>query len=193
MSITLDVSGQLEGFPEGTATALRMHPDAYFDVIRGIQNFSEKKDVYIIYITSTLPSSGILAVLKMLDVNTDKIYFVDAISRIMTGALAKSDHIIYVESPTMLENIMLKVEYLSKLEEIDKKGAIVIMDSLNSMSIHNNPKILSEFLHIFVNSLRTKSFYTGIMAMEEQGAEEVTNLVNFVCDTCIMVEAPEGE
>ena len=109
----------------------------------------------------------------------------------MTGALTQSDHIIYVESPTMLENIMLKVEYLSRIEEIKNKGAIVLLDSINSMAIHNNPKILSEFLHIFVNSVRTKSFYTAIMAMDESGSEEVNNLVNFVCDATISVDAPE--
>ncbi|MDG6220906.1 MAG: hypothetical protein QCI38_05600, partial [Candidatus Thermoplasmatota archaeon] len=84
-------------------------------------------------------------------------------------------------------------EYLSRLGDIDKKGAIVILDSINSMAIHNNTKILSEFLHIFVNSLRTKQFYTGIMAMEEPGNEEVTNLVNFVCDTHLTIGSSEGE
>ncbi len=188
MSTVTEVTSQLAEFPEGAAVALRIHPDSYFDVIRAVEAFSEKKDIYVIYITFTLPSAGILNVLKMLDVNIDRIFFVDTISRLMSGTIAQSDQIIYVESPTMLENVMLKIEYLSKVGDIESKGAMVVLDSINSMAIHNNVKILSEFLHIFVNSLRTKQFYTAIMAMEEPGNEDVTNLVNFVCDASITVE-----
>ena len=191
MNMTQDIADQLAELPPGSAAALKVHPDAYFHVIKSMDVLSRNKDIYVIYITSTLPSSSILSVLKMLDIDTDRMYFVDAISRIMTGRVMKSDRIIYVESPTMLENIMLKVEFLSRHDDISKKGAVVVLDSINSMAIHNNPRILSEFLHIFVNSLRGKEFYTAIMAIEEPGSEEIVNLVNFVCDANVIIGEPE--
>jgi KaiC/GvpD/RAD55 family RecA-like ATPase len=88
-----------------------------------------------------------------------------------------------VESPTMLENIMLKVEFLMRSIEGKK---IVLLDSINSLAIHNNTKILSEFLHIMVNNLRAKEAYTVILSVEEQSTEEINNMLGLICDESLM-------
>jgi archaellum biogenesis ATPase FlaH len=98
----------------------------------------------------------------------------------------KHAHSIYVESPTMLENIMLKVEYLIR-RTADRKN-LVILDSINSLAIHNNTKILSEFLHILVNNLRAKEAYTIIFSMEEYETEDIRNMLNLVSDETLQVE-----
>ncbi|MCK4444924.1 MAG: hypothetical protein KAW09_10285, partial [Thermoplasmata archaeon] len=56
---------------------------------------------------------------------------------------------------------------------------------INSMAIHNSTKLLSEFLHILVNNLRAKGAYTIIFSMEEYESEEITNMMNLVCDETI--------
>jgi len=98
----------------------------------------------------------------------------------------KHPHAIYVESPTMLENLMLKVEYLIR-RALGKKN-LVILDNINSLAIHNNIKILSEFLHILVNNLRSKNTYTIIFSMQEYETEEMTNMLNLVCDESMTLE-----
>ena len=92
----------------------------------------------------------------------------------------KHGHAIYVESPTMLENLMLKVEYLIRKTK-DRKNLIII-DSINSLAIHNNTKILSEFLHILVNNLRSKEAYTIIFSMMEYETEDIRNMLVRVSD-----------
>ena len=62
------------------------------------------------------------------------------------------------------------------------------IDSINSLAIHNNNKILSEFLHVMVNSLRSKNAYTVILSVDEQQSEELMNMTNFVCDDTIVIE-----
>ena len=83
----------------------------------------------------------------------------------------------------MLENIMLKVEYLLRKHE-DRK-ALVVLDSINSLAIHNNTKILSEFLHILVNNLRSRGAYTVIFSMQEYETEEIRNMLVLVSDETI--------
>jgi len=85
----------------------------------------------------------------------------------------------------MLENIMLKVEFL--MRSIGGKK-LVILDSINTLSIHNNPKILSEFLHIMVNNLRAKEAYTLILSITEQSSEEITNMLGLVCEETLVIE-----
>ncbi len=80
----------------------------------------------------------------------------------------------------MLENLMLKVEYLIRKSQSANK--LVIIDSINSLAIHNNNWILSEFLHILVSGLRAREAYTIILSVEEHSTPELNNMVNLVCD-----------
>jgi len=187
MAVTTEVSEKLRALPEAAAVTLRMKAEYYFDVIRAILDvFATKKSLDSIYVTSTIPSTSIINALDVLEIPLDHIWFVDCISQIMMSAGQKHNHAIYVESPTMLENIMLKVEYLIR-RTADRKN-LVIIDSINSLSIHNNTKILSEFLHILVNNLRAKEAYTIIFSMEEYETEDIRNMLNLVSDETLQVE-----
>lgn len=190
MGIASDIAEKLNSLPESSAVALKMNAEVYFDTIRGVlDNFALKKGLDCIYITSTIPSQSIINALQVLEINLSKVYFVDCISHMMMGAGIKLERVHYVESPTMLETIMLKVEYL--MREVKEGNKVVLLDSINSLAIHNSIRILSEFLHILVNNLRSKNAYTIILSVEEYGSEEITNMMNLVCDETIAIEARE--
>lgn len=177
------IAAELSEMPPASAISLQMSVDNYLDVIRGVLDlFANKKGMDTIYVTATISSEAIKRVLEALDIDTSRIYFVDCISHIMMGASAAQldDHTTLVESPTMLENLMLKVEYLIRRSQ--SKDKLVVIDSINSLAIHNNNWILSEFLHILVSGLRSREAFTVILSVEEHSTPEINNMVNLVCD-----------
>ncbi len=177
------IAAELAEVPPASAVSLQMSVDGYLDVIRGLLDlFANKREMDTIYVTATISSDAIKRVLEALDIDSSRIYFVDCISHIMMGgAGAQNDErTTLVESPTMLENLMLKVEYLIRLSQAKEK--LVVIDSINSLAIHNNNWILSEFLHILVSGLRSKEAYTVILSVEEHSTPEINNMVNLVCD-----------
>ena len=181
MPVASEISEKLEGLPEASAVALRLRTDQYFDAIQGmIDLFASKKDLTVVYVTSTIPSQSILNAREVLEISVDDVWFVDCISQIMMTAAKRHPHSIAVESPTMLENIMLKVEFL--LRKNPEKKALIVLDSINSLAIHNNTKILSEFLHILVNNLRARGAYTVILSMQEYETDEIRNMLVLVSD-----------
>ncbi|MBU1158241.1 MAG: hypothetical protein KKE24_02770 [Candidatus Thermoplasmatota archaeon] len=185
------IAAQLSELSPGSAVSLQMSVDSYLEVMRGVLDiFARKKDMDTIYVTATISFEAIKRVLDALDIDTSRMYFVDCISHIMMGTTAaqKDEHASLVESPTMLENIMLKVEYLIRMSP--SKNKLVVLDSINSLSIHNNNWILSEFLHILVSGLRAKDAYTIILSVEEHSTPEIVNLVNLVCDQVIRIGKP---
>ncbi len=187
VAVATQVSERLMGLPESGAVALRMKADQYFDVIRGMLDlFAAKKSLESVYVTATVPSQSILNALQVLEIPLDRIWFVDCVSQIMMSSGEKHPHAVFVESPTMLENLMLKVEFL--LRKTPDHNHLVVLDSINSLSIHNNGKILSEFLHILVNNLRSRNAYTVIFTMQEYETEEIQHMMNIVCDETIPVE-----
>lgn len=182
-----DLADELRELPPSSAIDLRIQGDSYFDAIRGIVDiFAPKKDVDVIYITVAIPSHSIIDVLKILEIDLEHIYFVDCVSHIMIGATKKYDNVFYVESPTMLENIMLKVEYL--MRKTEGRNNIIVLDAINALGIHNNMRILSEFLHIMINNLRAKDAYSIVFTMDELGGtEEMHNMMKLVCDTTMII------
>lgn len=178
--------------PPSSAVSLTMSVDNYLDVIRGVVDlFANRRQMDTIYVTATISSDAIKRVLEALDIDSSRIYFVDCISQIMMGATSaqQDDRTTLVESPTMLENLMLKVEYLIRRSQ--SKDKLVVIDSINSLAIHNSNWILSEFLHILVSGLRSREAYTIILTVEEHSTPELNNMVSLVCDHGI--RASKGE
>ena len=186
MSAATEVSERLLKLPEASAVAMRLQADQYFDAIQGMVDlFAAKKDLDVIYVTTTVPAQTIINALEVLEIPMEHIWFVDCISQIMMSTEKRHPHAIQVESPTMLENIMLKVEFL--LRKNEDRNALVVLDSINSLAIHNNTKILSEFLHILVNNLRARGAYTVIFSMQEYESEEIRNMLVLVSDETIQL------
>ncbi len=177
------IADELLEMPEASAVSLQMSVDNYLDVIRGVVDlFANKKKMDTIYVTATISSEAIKRVLEALDIDSERVFFVDCISHIMMGAstAAQDEKTTLVESPTMLENLMLKVEYLIRRSQ--SEGKVVVIDSINSLAIHNNNWILSELLHILVSGLRSRDAYTVILTVEEHSTPDISNMVNLVCD-----------
>jgi len=187
------IAKELSETPPSSAISLQMSVDNYLDVIRGVVDlFANKKEMDTIYVTATISSDAIRRVLEALDIDASRVYFVDCISHIMMGASAaqQDEHTTLVESPTMLENLMLKVEYLIRRSQ--SKDKLVVIDSINSLAIHNNNWILSEFLHILVSGLRSRDAYTVILTVEEHSTPDINNMVSLVCDHGIRAGKQEG-
>lgn len=187
------IAAELAETPPSSAVSLQMSVDNYLDVIRGVVDlYANQKGMDVIYVTATISSDAIKRVLEALDIDSSRVYFVDCISHIMMGATAaqQDDHTTLVESPTMLENLMLKVEYLIRRSQ--SKDKLVVIDSINSLAIHNNNWILSEFLHILVSGLRSREAYTVIFSVEEHSTPDINNMVNLVCDHVVLAGKEGG-
>src|SRR4030042_4831522 len=146
------IADELAETPPSSAVSLQMSVDNYLDVIRGVVDlFGNRRQMDTIYVTATISSDAINRGLEALDIDSSRVYFVDCISHIMMGAntAQQDDRTTLVESPTMLENLMLQAEYLIRRSQ--SKDKLVVIDSHNSVAIHNSNWILSEFLHILVS------------------------------------------
>ncbi len=186
MTVTTKIVEKMDELPPASSLALYVDVNSYFDSLRALVDiFATKNDLYVFYISSTIPSRNIVGIFELLGIDTGRVFFVDTISHLMPVEKKMSDKFLYIESPTMLENVMLKVEYL--LRKYRDKKALVILDSVNSMAIHNDLKILSEFLHIFVTTLRSWEAYMVILSLQEQTTPEIRNMLNFVTDDTLEV------
>jgi hypothetical protein len=153
----------------------------YFRTIMDIINVAIDKDVYVFYVSITIPSSIIKNVLDSYGMSLDKVYFVDSTAYSFGSQTDKKT--LVVESPTMLETLIIKIQYLQKIT--GNASSIIILDSANSLAIHNDLTILSEFFHVLITMLRPSEARLFIISVAEQLTPELSNVLELISDVTL--------
>ena len=135
-----------------------------------------------IYITTSRPSSHIVTELEEAKANLSDLYFVDLVS-MTVGGNTDDARTLFIESPTMLESILLNITLLER--RLKAKRIFVIFDSINGLSIYSTPMVLKEFINVLGNSMRIKSIYTMLMTVEEQTDDDLAAALELLSDTMI--------
>ena len=135
-----------------------------------------------IYITTSRPSSHITAELEEAKANLSDLYFVDLVS-MTVGGNTDDARTLFIESPTMLESILLNISLLER--RLKSKRRFVMFDSINGLSIYSEPKVLKEFINVLGNSMRIKAIYTMLMTVEEQTDGDLAAALELLSDTMI--------
>ena len=185
-----DVGERLRSLPVGSAVAVKLDPreyaDHYFAVLNAtLRDVGAESGNHTIYVAVTSPASFVWTLAQALDVAPDRLSFVDAISHLMMNYANPLANASYVESPRALEEIMLRVEYL--LRRYPHPRTTVVIDSVNSLAIHNPPELLSEFFHILINNLKTRHVLTLVLETTDDEAASVEQMLNLVVDETIDV------
>jgi KaiC/GvpD/RAD55 family RecA-like ATPase len=190
MAINDTVKTQLKDFAKNAAVSLVTDMAGYFSAIKGVVDHANETGLSCIYITATIPSTVIMEQLSSEGLKTDNLSFIDCISFMVGSASDKeNDQIIYVESPSMLENIMLKIDIWVK--RLKGKNMMLLLDSVNTLSMHNDERLLSEFLHYIINNLRSRGIKTVILSVEGQTPEDIETILRLVCDETLEVFGTE--
>jgi len=135
-----------------------------------------------IYITTSRPSSHIITELEEAKANLSDLYFVDLVS-MTVGGNTDDARTLFIESPTMLESILLNISLLER--RLKSKRRFVMFDSINGLSIYSEPKVLKEFINVLGNSMRIKAIYTMMMTVEEQTDGDLAAALELLSDTMI--------
>jgi archaellum biogenesis ATPase FlaH len=94
------------------------------------------------------------------------IKFIDCISR-SAGISEGSPNCIYVESPVMLEKMILEIlnNFKGMKRDLDK---YIVIDSLSALMIYNDPEIIREFMSVVMNRSRSENIHVVSILVEEE-------------------------
>ncbi|MCI4367454.1 MAG: hypothetical protein L3K08_06850 [Thermoplasmata archaeon] len=195
MANATEIGERLRALTGGAAVALRLDPneyaDHYFSALSAtLRDLGSEPETHTIYVSVTNPASLVWSLAQALDVPAERISFVDAISHIMMNYRDPLPNAVYLESPRMLEDLMLRVEYL--LRKFPSTKSVVIIDSVNSLAIHNPPELLTEFFHILLNNLKTRQVLTVLFTTSDDVNSATEQMLSLVVDESIDVGAGRG-
>jgi len=185
------IGATLKENEDAMATSLITDISNYFTAMKEVVRYCQETDRKCVYVTATIPSSVILEQLASEEISTDHVYFVDCISYMVGKAPEKEDRVLFVESPTMVETIMLKVHTMVKM--LGEEPKLVFLDSVNTLSLHNDEKIMQEFVHYLINALRVRAVPSVVLSIVDQTTEDLEIILKLVCDEVIEAVGEEED
>ena len=180
-----EIVDRLRSLGSGGTVALKLGARDYADNYLAalgltVRDLGGESNSHTIYVSVTNPASLVWSLLQALDIPSGRLSFVDAISHLMMSYQNALPNVSYVESPTMLEGIMLRIEFL--LRKHPSHRNMVIIDSVNSLAVHNPADVLSEFFHILVNNLKTRAVLTVLFSTSDGEGTELDRILSLVVD-----------
>ena len=108
-------------------------------------------------------------------------FILDCISK-KHDAGKESDSVIFLENASSLTDISLSLG--ERMQMIDGKKFILI-DSINTMLIHNKPDIFARFMHDILTKMRLHRIGGMLISLEETTNKDMRAEIAQLCDKVI--------
>ena len=137
-----------------------------------------------VYISASRGADEIISAFNSVGVDMSNIHFIDLVSSgVLGGTQVEHQNITFVDSPIMLESILLKTMYHLRTAAHDK--SFVFLDSVNALAIYNDDRMLAEYLHTFINTFRQRDILSVILNVPDQTPPGVLSNLDLYCTDLI--------
>tara|TARA_B110000495_G_C22923106_1_gene539356 strand:- start:150 stop:734 length:585 start_codon:yes stop_codon:yes gene_type:complete len=137
-----------------------------------------------VYICVTRGAVEIIEAFEAIGVDVTNIQFIDLVS---SGTLGGTDavypNITFIDSPIMLESVLLRTLYTLRISTSERN--FVLIDSVNALAIYNEERMLAEYLHIFINTFRQREVLSVILNVPDQVPPMVLSNLDLYCTDLI--------
>ena len=137
-----------------------------------------------VYISASRGAVEIIQAFESIGVDVSHIQFIDLVSSgILGGTDVAYQNIHFVDSPIMLESILLRTLYILRTTPTERN--FVFLDSVNALSIYNEGRMLAEYLHTFINTFRQREILSVILNIPDQTPPLVLSNLDLYCTDLI--------
>ena len=120
-----------------------------------------------VYISASRSAVEIIQAFETIGMDVSGIHFLDLVSSgVLGGTYVPYSNITFIDSPIMLESILLRTLYT--LRTTNNPRNFVFLDSVNALAIYNDDRMLAEYLHTFINTFRQREVLSVMLNVPDQ-------------------------
>lgn len=139
-----------------------------------------------IYITISRPYSNLKDFLKSKGVKTEKLFFIDAVSRNLGSDVKRTEDCIFLEHPADLTSIGVALDQILSL--LGDSKPFIFLDSLSTLLIYNSAGSLTKFSHFLSGRIRMLKLKGIIISLEKEVSPELLSTIIVLCDEVIRMD-----
>jgi hypothetical protein len=175
---------ELDSLPENFVVCVITPSEHYNDTNNYLLgHFTGKRKGYCCYVSVNRPYQNLLTHLGKLGMDRASFYFVDCISRKLGAEVENETHSIFIDSPSNLTEIGLALHDFVVNHKQDRK--FIYMDSLSTLSIHNNQDTMLKFVHYITGKIRLWNLNGVLISLTEDTDKKILTELNQFCDKII--------
>ncbi|MBI2183822.1 MAG: hypothetical protein HYU39_02560 [Thaumarchaeota archaeon] len=178
--VTEPISKLVGEFPRGTVVLILEKAVNYLSTnLQILKYLVNELELFGIYVTINRPYDTISHILEENMIDTQRLFFIDAITRTAGGRPTRQERIIYVASPQNLSEISIAVSELIGMTEGNDR--FIFFDSLSTLTIYNTVGTVAKFAHFMVTQMRLSDLRGIILSLEQESdASLINTLAQFV-------------
>ena len=185
MSKMEDISQEFDCLPDNWGVLTETSAEKALEVsLSMIKHLINEKDYIGVIVSASRPYKSSVNLYEQRGIDTDKILFIDCISKSHGAELEETGNVLYLEAASDLTNISLVIK--ESIQKINGKK-FVFIDSVTTMLIHNTPKIFARFVHGILTKLRISGVAGLLISLEEETDAEIRVQIAQLCDKIIKV------
>jgi len=137
-----------------------------------------------VYISASRGAVEVIQAFESIGVDVSHIQFIDLVSSgILGGTNVPYPNVHFVDSPIMLESVLLRTLYILKTTNHERN--FVFLDSVNALAIYNEDRMLAEYLHTLINTFRQQEVLSVILNVPDQTPPLVLSNLDLYCTDLI--------
>jgi len=138
---------------------------------------------YGFILSASRPYSNLISFYKKNNINTEKLFFLDCVSKSETKNKENISNVLYIENLSDLTHILISIDEIVK----KIKSKYIVIDSINTMLIHNKAEVFARFLHSLMTKLRLNLVNGLFISFEDEKNKEIRAEIAQLCDKVIKV------
>lgn len=176
------IKNAFNDLPEHWLLSFVLDTEEYLEKNMAILNeVLKQEDAVGVYVTLNRPYSVLTKILEKNNISTDKLYFIDCITKTL-GTENEEKKCIFLENPQNLTNITIAIEEI--MSTIPSNNKSLFVDPLSTLLIYNRGETISKFLHFLTGKIRVLNL-NGVLfsSKKELDPEFADQLEQFVDKT----------
>jgi KaiC/GvpD/RAD55 family RecA-like ATPase len=142
-----------------------------------IKQFIDEK-VPGVYVTLSKPYEKAKRVLEKAKVDTEKIIFIDAITKTVSG-VERDENVLLIGNPENLSDLSIAID---QAVTALPKQKFIFFDSLSVLLIYNEPAIVARFIHLLAGKMHVWKVKGIIVSLKRKKDEELIKELIPFCD-----------
>ena len=177
------IEKELNNVPEGGITLIETNVENSNELNLAVIKVLTVKNYYGLILSASRPYANLISFYKKNNINTEKLFFLDCVSKSETKNKENTNNVLYIENLSDLTHILISIDEIVK----KIKSKYIVIDSINTMLIHNKAEVFARFLHSLMTKLRLNLVNGLFISFEDEKNKEIRAEIAQLCDKVIKV------
>lgn len=157
----LDMETYHDRFRSGAVSVILTPSEESRPVRREIvRHFVDEHGALALYTTISRPYRSIEQEFKSEGINTGRLFYLDAASRVGGASMTKSDNVVYLDPRNLTQ---LSIGIANACSSVQDDDLLVVVDALSTLAVYNDKKTVARFAHALMSKLRREDRAISVM------------------------------